>query len=523
MKNNYIFIVLLLSVSQIVSSFGQQYSGKNMMLHDSEAKQEDSRVFYNKAKPEIDQFASQLASNNPQGRTYDTILCFDTLNNLITRLTNVYNDSSWLTERNYESIKTDSIVHHTHFYYKYNNDGSLSEYEYHIFTQTYTQKQKYIYSYLENGKNIIIDTYIWQDSVWRQINIVHIYFDTNNQLIKQLYYYLSSITHVMMLYTTIDFTYNEIGNLLTKSEVTREDGVFLFADTIINTYDISGFYKMQELHKFYWQDSITLSIELEDYTYDQLWQITSIVYSRGNSAGIQAYRSDTLVYNNGKLYSNTSEYYNYISGLWKISGQTVYEYPGANVFITTLWDLSGDTLSPIYKTTKSYDENNDLQQAIFEYFRPEPSVIRTQYEFENRNAIKGISEKFVNGIWMPCNEPYLNVQCKGEDVTGALQETYRFSASFFNPEAHGIDDIYINESQFNIYPNPVKRFLFIEETGDSFPYELQLFSSDGKLLCSTHSLQKLAMMDIQNLRAGTYHLRIGYNNRVVSRKIIKSE
>jgi len=525
MKNYQIFIFLFVSFSLIQSAAGQPGNEKSNLPANFNVSFNVPGSLIIQPNFETDGFTTALSYSNPHGLTYDTILCFDTLNNLNARLIRLYNDSSLLTDQTTEQFNGSSIIKNSHTYYKYYSNGNLKEREYHISGQSNYHKEKTIYSYFDNGKTIYMDTYFWQDSAWKQTNTVQLFYDNRNLMTGQKYYFRSMVTHELALYRTIDWTYNEAGNLLTESSITVEDGLFVRSDSLSNTYDPSGLIKIQEWIK-YRHDSVTSSFETKDFIYDTEWQLTSILYSSGSDSNMHVRRSDSLIYSNGKLFTNTTKYYNYIIGELAVSSQIRYTYPEDNVIVKTNLSIVADTLSPANILTKTYDENGDLLESFFENIRPNPGIFRIHYEIENRNSIKGINEKLVNGIWMPNNTSSLYVQCQGEDVTGGLYETYQFSATFRNPESQGKVENSTDEPLL-IYPNPARSHITVKlNVMAGSNSQIRIIDATGRIVAGfalNNGVKLVEAIDISNLKSGFYTLLYITDGKVVSQtKVVKN-
>jgi len=525
MKSFHKIILLFVALTSILSAAGQTKKYIVKLPTDFHPDCYNSGSIPKYLQNDADGLLTTFSYPNPQRKTYDTILCFDTLNNLKQRLVRLYNDSALLTEQSYEQYNGNSIVKNSLTYYKYYPDGSLNEREYHILDLSYTRKEKTIYTYFDNGKETYMDTYYWQDSAWKQSNINQLFFDDNHQNTGQKYYSRSNVTQELILYQTIDFTYNDLGNLLTQREILKENGVIIWADSLSNTYDMSGIYKTHE-YKKYWSDTHDSSVERKDFTYNPDWDLTLIQYSSGYDSITGVVKSDTLIYANNKLISNTTKYFNFITGKLAISSQIRYGYPEANVFVKTVLSNVADTLSPLYSSTKTYDENGDLQESVFEFFRPYPTIERTQYKLENRNSVKGINEKLVNGIWMPNNKSSLFVQCQGEDVTGGLFETYNFTATFSNTDSQGVDE-YPSNNHLLVYPNPTQDCITVklnEKAGKNS--QLKFIDISGHQTANfniSNSTNLVEGIDISNLKSGFYTLLFINNGKLTSQtKVVKN-
>ncbi len=76
----------------------------------------------------------------------------------------------------------------------------------------------------------------------------------------------------------------------------------------------------------------------------------------------------------------------------------------------------------------------------------------------------------------------------------------------------------LTESDLLVYPNPVSDFVYI--TGRSLPINVELYDLTGrKLIHKTNLIEN--QLDVSNLQAGTYILKIAYDLKTIVRKIQK--
>jgi endoglucanase len=84
----------------------------------------------------------------------------------------------------------------------------------------------------------------------------------------------------------------------------------------------------------------------------------------------------------------------------------------------------------------------------------------------------------------------------------------------------GVDNI-VNDDGVNVYPMPVDKYLNIEFNSSERPRKIQLLSLDGKIILSLDCPDRLGeVIDVSNLNAGIYILRIIFNTRIYTKKII---
>lgn len=86
----------------------------------------------------------------------------------------------------------------------------------------------------------------------------------------------------------------------------------------------------------------------------------------------------------------------------------------------------------------------------------------------------------------------------------------------FSPKASSIGADY--SRGFNIYPNPVKGDLFIEDFEES-PQSVEIIDAMGRTVAFYQNFDK--RIDVSDLARGIYIVRVKFYDRIVSKKIIK--
>ena len=105
--------------------------------------------------------------------------------------------------------------------------------------------------------------------------------------------------------------------------------------------------------------------------------------------------------------------------------------------------------------------------------------------------------------------------------TGCEESEYTLKITFPKEEEEdtttGINNI---QSDFLIYPNPAKYFVNIE-TESNEGFNVEIFNLSGIKLHSMYSKQNKSTLNVSNLNAGMYILKINYENKIILKKIIK--
>ena len=85
----------------------------------------------------------------------------------------------------------------------------------------------------------------------------------------------------------------------------------------------------------------------------------------------------------------------------------------------------------------------------------------------------------------------------------------------------GIDEKFIERSNFTIFPNPVKSVLNIKNKSLSGFYQCVIINSTGQIIVNEIFIGQQNKIKIEELKGGTYFLYIKTENYTIIKKIIK--
>lgn len=109
------------------------------------------------------------------------------------------------------------------------------------------------------------------------------------------------------------------------------------------------------------------------------------------------------------------------------------------------------------------------------------------------------------GTWIE-ESSVTSSQCGNiNDLSGALQNSVL-----------GFDDT-ILDSEFSIFPNPVKEKLYLEGRLLISDYKVSLFTILGEQVYKGNNIKSL---NVSSFRTGVYFLKVDFNDRTINRKII---
>lgn len=127
-------------------------------------------------------------------------------------------------------------------------------------------------------------------------------------------------------------------------------------------------------------------------------------------------------------------------------------------------------------------------------------------------------------------------QFNGSDISGATGTTYRpylqgnyrvvakdTAGCENNSLNYFVSTVGINElatQQINVYPNPAKEQLFIDNSAFDNPLEVKVFDSLGKVIINTKISNQLEAIDISQLNNGVYFITLRNNGVNQTQKIV---
>ena len=80
----------------------------------------------------------------------------------------------------------------------------------------------------------------------------------------------------------------------------------------------------------------------------------------------------------------------------------------------------------------------------------------------------------------------------------------------------------VHENNWRIYPNPTQQMLYVEQQLKQY-VQVELVDNLGRIIDQKYTNQQLIALEMRNLPAGVYHLRLGQGTSWTHKKIIKIE
>lgn len=158
----------------------------------------------------------------------------------------------------------------------------------------------------------------------------------------------------------------------------------------------------------------------------------------------------------------------------------------------TLWSGDPNVFAPI--NVSSYPDTEDFDGQSYDH---------AMGEFSEENNLSGAKA---------------TLQLGGND--GDVPNIGSPGAIFFD----SVDDIFIDPSLFNVFPNPTNNTITIEQLGDLKLNGVQIFNMNGQLLLHSHKQDESATeLDLSSFNPGTYFINLITSAGIMTNRIVKAK
>ena len=335
----------------------------------------------------------------------------------------------------------------------------------------------------------------------RDIKDIQLHLKETNVYTKKLdsivVYKYDDITEQLLPYSLYEYTY-DANNNLTSEIVSHWDistNSWIFSSKYEYTYDANN--NVTTRIYSYWDTSTTSWINSSkyEYTYDANNNVTSEIYSLWDTS--------------------TTSWINYYK----------YEYTyDANNNLTSeiysLWDTSTTSWINSYKYEYTYDTNNNVTSEIYSYWDTSTTswifADKDEYTYDLTVSIDNVLAPY--NMYVGSNNPilsYFNYNYNGSDFVLDMKEIYYYS------DITGINE-FTDDYNVSIYPNPANDYLMINTTINE-NLKIEIYTIRGQNVMSTECTNNISQMriDISQLPAGIYFIRIANNQNNITKKFVK--
>jgi hypothetical protein len=215
---------------------------------------------------------------------------------------------------------------------------------------------------------------------------------------------------------------------------------------------------------------------------------------------------------------------------WDNSIFKIYNRDVNNVLLNILfqgWD--GSNFINVSKQSFSYNSNGDITEKLLQVWDSLGWLNRTRYEYLydiNYQNTESFLYDWDGSSWNLfstfINYFDINNFPSDQTTTGVLVVD---SMHIFYSIITGIEYPDLSNNLI-VYPNPASDYLNIElNYSASGPYKTELFNIEGRMVLEkkifANSISKTETLNLKNLNAGIYFLKISFENKYFIKKVIK--
>ncbi len=433
---------------------------------------------------------------------WDTIIFYDTLNNVYGRLIRSFNQNglqSDIVEQRFNNSAWDELRKTEFYYYPNNLIFEIYNLYWNNIEWVYSDKVEHVYDSL--NRLLVQTNYTFDGVVFNYTSKVSYTYLSNSKI--TLYEYWDSNIMDWVGSSRITETYDN-NNLIEQ--------INEFYDEVENQWKYSGKLSItynnnqpQQAYYYSWNDSLN---DWENiYFYD-------VYYSPANDTIILLLK----INQDGNWVNNIKEIYTYIQNF-------------NNSYTLFYWDNSISDWIPIKRELNS--EINGQYETIEQTWDNSLSnwlnFGRTSYEVNGYgNTVWGMFELWENNNWKPYQHVtsypshyystipiYENSELY--DNINTNWDYYKFQAHFIQQTITYTENNFLKT--FEIYPNPAHEFIFL--TSNDNINHLSIYTLDGKLIYQSIPNSTELKVNIQDFENSMYIMKISVKDEIKYIKFIK--
>ena len=184
------------------------------------------------------------------------------------------------------------------------------------------------------------------------------------------------------------------------------------------------------------------------------------------------------------------------------------------------YDDITEQLLPYSLYEYTYDANNNVTSEIYSYWDTSTTswifADKDEYTYDLTVSIDNVLAPY--NMYVGSNNPilsYFNYNYNGSDFVLDMKEIYYYS------DITGINE-FTDDYNVSIYPNPANDYLMINTTINE-NLNIEIYTVRGQSVMSTECTNNISQMriDISQLPAGMYFIRIANNQNNITKKFVK--
>ena len=443
-----------------------------------------NQIFENSATLEAN---LQLPSPKAVVWNWDTIVAFDTLNNLM-RLTRTYNSNG------YANIGIKQLAQGTAW--------------------VNSQRILYLYDANWNLDTLLTQTWISSTSTWYNSEEHTYTFDGNGRILTDIWAIYASGTWSM--HTKNTYTYNSSGKVLTNTHENYTGTTWLPGSRDTYTYDVNG-------------------------------NVLTNVHENGSTGSYVNQTQNTYTYNGNQM--ATEILANWTSGAWVPQFKNTYTYTGGNLTnelwqtysnpnwandynIDRTYDANGNLLSQTEqiwqgswtnsaKYTRTLDVSGNLLNVIMQNWQVSAWVNTNKYSYTydvSGNSVTGKYETWPISSWVLTLNSSLDLYASKKIIyTVSITNIARYTAHYVSFSTGIMENS--EKVQFTLFPNPANNYITIKSNG-SIMNSLKIFNINGQEV-KNQLLNKTSNnvnVNLDNFANGMYFMQLQTEKGTITKK-----
>jgi hypothetical protein len=520
MKTHLIAVCLILISGITVAQWQQSGTLSPYTNYENPTKQAKDMISDNPTLPEPHMNAN-LSEKKPLAWNWDTLTCFDKSTMLFERYIQTFDDNGNILTRTVELRQSSGWINYLKTTYTYTYNGKmLTELEQSWQNGDWQNNLRYTYSYNNYGKLHAVMLEKWQLDVWANISKSTNTYDTYGRLamvLNENWHFTNWENYRKTIYT-----YDPDGNILLWTSQLWSNKIWTNDWRYTYSYDVNG-NNITILHQNGLENT-WLNEWSDTCTYDILGNVNTEVYVTWQ---INTWVNNTRWTNsydlNGNLSGCISELWK--NDAWKTFDRHLYYTYGSNL-LSDVYQLYKDYLwVNVWKYTYDYDFKGNMISYSRDVWQTKRWMYdwRYSYSYDKRgNSLSGEYEKWgeITG-WQPGIPDYGLAVFSGKIQIYILYDIYRYTANYITFTS-GITDYAVNNNLL-LYPNPANDNITIELTLPDTKQKNVIYVSDilGNLILQQPVQQAKTTINISDLSAGIYFIKVNTKNGIIIKKLVK--
>lgn len=335
------------------------------------------------------------------------------------------------------------------------------------------------------------------------------------------------------------FEYNDAGLPVVSVGQVWENQMWINNARLLRTFDENML--LLEFTRQEWENEEWVNESNTMYTYDNGVRTVSLQRSWVDSMWVNSTQTLTEFDDQGRIFSNASQFWDSASESWNEVIRTDYEYTDTSSVAVFSGDFLGIGIAePIIRTLTFFDENDRETESIVQDYLNGTWVNDVRFVVEERNAI-GLPTRNVDyawdGVsWVPTNL-FIDTYDSDSDLLTSLFQQWDGSTwvnAFLTTLSYGVittgvaDEAPVRSMDISIYPTPALHDVTIDFdlASPAARLNVEVFDLLGRRVAvlanrsSSAGLQRL-QWSAESVPAGLYFVRIHVDGYSEAKSVVR--